>query len=157
MVDREVFDRRLAKLEQLLRQLRQAATNDWESFRSNEMLQASVERWLHLASECGLDLAHHMIADRGWRTPTTYREAFRVLEENGVLNAELARQMEGWVGLRNVLVHLYLDVDRKRLYEIVTHDLDQLERLAVALSKAADTFRLVSSLALDFPPSEKFG
>ena len=138
MVDPEVFDRRLGKLEQLLKQLRQAAKNDWEAFRQNEWLQASVERWLHLAAECTLDLAHHLIADRGWRTPTSYRDSFQILEENGVLSSELARQMEGWAGLRNVLVHLYLDVDRRRLYEILTEDLDQLEFYAEAVSRAAE-------------------
>lgn len=138
MVDPEVFDRRLSKLEQLLKQLRQAAKNDWEAFRANEWLQASVERWLHLAAECTLDLAHHLIADRGWRTPTSYRDSFQILEENGVLSTELARQMEGWAGLRNVLVHLYLDVDRRRLHEILTQDLDQLELYANAVSRAAE-------------------
>ena len=138
MVDPEVFDRRLSKLEQLLKQLRQAAKNDWEAFRANEWLQASVERWLHLAAECTLDLAHHLIADRGWRTPTSYRDSFQILEENGVLSTELARQMEGWAGLRNVLVHLYLDVDRRRLHEILTQDLDQLELYADAVSRAAE-------------------
>ncbi len=138
MVDREVFERRLAKLEQILGLLRRSAANDWERFRSDESLQASVERWLHLASECALDLAHHLIADQGWKTPTTYREAFQILEDNDVLTAELARQMEGWAGLRNVLVHIYLEVDRARLHEILTHDLDQLEHFATAISRAAN-------------------
>lgn len=138
MVDPEVFDRRLSKLEQLLKQLRQAARTDWETFRANDWLQASVERWLHLAAECTLDVAHHLIADRGWRTPTSYRESFQILEDNGVLSTELARQMEEWAGLRNVLVHLYLDVDRRRLHEILTEDLDQLELYAAAVSKAAE-------------------
>ena len=138
MVDREVFDRRLGKLEQLLKQLRRAAKNKWEVYRSNEILRASVERWLQLLSECALDLCHHLIADRGWRTPSTYREAFQVLEENGVLDSELTRNMEKWAGLRNVLVHLYLEVDQRILYDILTRELDQIERCAEALSKAVD-------------------
>ena len=130
MVDREVFDRRLGKLEELLRRLRQAAENDLSTLLSDPLLQASVERWLHLAAECSLDLANHLIADRGWKTPTSYRESFRVLQQEGVLDEELAGQMDAWAGLRNVLVHLYLEVDRRRLYEILETDLDQLERFA---------------------------
>jgi uncharacterized protein YutE (UPF0331/DUF86 family) len=79
-----------------------------------------------------------LIADRGWRTPSTYREAFQVLEEKGVLDSEMTRNMEEWAGLRNVLVHLYLEVDQRILYDILTRDLDQLERYAEALSKAVD-------------------
>lgn len=79
MVDREVFDVRLARLEQLLRDLRDLARVERERFLADRGLQAQAERWSHLAVECCLDLTHHLIADRGWRTPSTYREAFRIL------------------------------------------------------------------------------
>lgn len=136
MVDREVFDRRLARLEELLRGLRQIATKDKKSLLKDDMLQASAERWLQLAAECSIDLAHHLIADRGWKTPATYREAFQVLLQEGAISPEIAHQMEAWAGLRNVLVHLYLDVDQKRIYEILRNDLDQLENYASELSQA---------------------
>ena len=56
MVDRDVFDRRLAKLEALLRDL---ARVERERFLVDRSLQAQAERWLQLAAECTLDLAHH--------------------------------------------------------------------------------------------------
>lgn len=136
MVDREVFDRRLGKLEELLRRLRSLAQGDRQEFLSQATLRASAERWLHLAAECTLDLAHHLIAERGWKTPTTYREAFEILRDEGVLSSEMAEQMEAWAGLRNVLVHLYLEVDPDRLFEILRTDLDQLEAYAASLSRA---------------------
>ena len=137
MVDREVFDRRLARLEGLLRHLRRLGSVPTEEYLGSEELQAQAERWLQLAAECALDLAHHLIADRGWRTPASYRDAFRVLAEEGVLTQDLAGRMELWAGLRNVLVHLYLDVDHERLWEIIQHDLDDLVHLAEALVRVA--------------------
>ena len=136
MVDREVFDRRMAALEELLRRLRGLGARDRAAFAGDAMLQASAERWLHLAAESALDLAHHLIADRGWKTPSSYREAFQVLAQEGVLLPELARQMEAWAGLRNVLVHFYLEVDHDRLFEILQRDLDQLQAYAAAVSEA---------------------
>jgi uncharacterized protein YutE (UPF0331/DUF86 family) len=138
LVDREVFDRRLARLEELLRELRSVARIGWDAYRADSRLQASTERWLQLAAECALDLAHHLISDRGWKTPATYREAFQILHAEGVLEAGMARDMENWAGLRNVLVHLYLDVDHERLHEILRDDLDQLEAFAAALSRAVN-------------------
>ncbi len=137
MVDREVFDRRLGKLEELLRELRRLAAVPREDYLSDRSLQAQAERWLHLASECAIDLANHLIADRGWRAPGTYRDAFRVLREEGVLSEELAIGMEGWAGLRNVLVHVYLDVDHERIREILERDLDRLEEFSAAVARAA--------------------
>jgi uncharacterized protein YutE (UPF0331/DUF86 family) len=136
LVDREVFDRRLARLEQLLRQLRSIADRGWEAYRADPQMQAAAERWLQLAAECALDLANHVIADRGFRTPSTYRETFRILHEEGILSEELARKMEAWAGLRNVLVHLYLEVDPRRLFDILSGDLDDLSDFAAALVEA---------------------
>jgi uncharacterized protein YutE (UPF0331/DUF86 family) len=137
LVDREVFDRRLGKLEELLRDLRGLARVERAAFLSDRGLQAQAERWLQLAAECALDLAHHLIAERGWKTPTTYREAFEVLRAERVLDARLAERMQGWAGLRNVLTHLYLEVDHARLHEVLRGELDDLERYAAALSRAA--------------------
>ena len=82
-----------------------------------------------------LDLAQHLIASRGWRTPATYREAFQVLASEGVLTSELAGQMGGWAGLRNILVHLYLEVDYGKLFQILTEDLPEIESYARELSR----------------------
>jgi uncharacterized protein YutE (UPF0331/DUF86 family) len=46
--------------------------------------------------------------------------------------------MEGWAGLRNLLVHLYLEVDHERLWEILSTELDQLEAFARAVTETAD-------------------
>lgn len=45
--------------------------------------------------------------------------------------------MEDWAGLRNVLVHLYLEIDHQRIWEILTADLDELEAFAAAVARAA--------------------
>ncbi len=136
MVDREVFARRLARLEELLTSLRELASVERGTFLADRALQAQAERWLHLAAECALDLASHLIADKGWQTPVTYREAFRTLEQRGVLPPDLAKKMEGWTGLRNVLVHMYLDVDHATIHEILRNDLDELEAFARAVAGA---------------------
>lgn len=79
-----------------------------------------------------------MIADRGWGQPGTYREAFETLAEKGVLPGPLAERMAGWAGLRNILVHLYLEVDHERLYEILQNELDDLESFARSMTALLD-------------------
>jgi uncharacterized protein YutE (UPF0331/DUF86 family) len=127
LVDRDTFERRLVRLEQLLRDLRRLATGRRTDFLLDPGLQAQAERWLQLAAESCLDLAHHLISDSGWPTPTTYRQAFQTLERHGVIDAALAGHMADWASLRNILVHLYLDVDYERIWEVLTGELSQLE------------------------------
>jgi uncharacterized protein YutE (UPF0331/DUF86 family) len=137
LVDRSVFDLRLAKLEQLLENLEQLAVIERSDFLADPAVQAQAERWLHLAAECALDLANHLIADRGWRTPTTNRESFQVLAEQRALPNDLAERMEGWAGFRNILVHLYLEIDHDTVFDILTRDLDELRSYAAKLAEVA--------------------
>ena len=137
MVDRDVFDRRLAKLEALLRDLRALARVERERFLVDRGLQAQAERWLQLAAECALDLAHHLIASRGWPVPSTYREAFQILQREGVLTDALSLHMQGWAGLRNILTHVYLEIDHRRLYEVLTGELASLEHYAAAIARVS--------------------
>lgn len=135
MVDRDVLDRRLARLEELIRKLRSLSAVEKDAYLADEGLQAQAERWLHLAAECAIDLAHHLIADRGWPTPGTYREAFEILHKQAVLSPELTARMQAWAGLRNVLVHLYLEVDHAVCFDILQSDLDDLVAFAAAVQR----------------------
>jgi uncharacterized protein YutE (UPF0331/DUF86 family) len=45
--------------------------------------------------------------------------------------------MVGWARLRNVLVHLYLDLDQERLHEVLSEELDTLEDYARRVAEAA--------------------
>ena len=135
MVDPEILDRRLARLEQTVGDLRALASTDESRFLADRGLQAQAERWIQVAVESCLDLAHHVIADRGWPTPSSYREAFDVLAHRGVLDPELASKLGGWAGLRNIVVHMYLDVDHARVLSILRNDLDELEAFAQAIAE----------------------
>jgi uncharacterized protein YutE (UPF0331/DUF86 family) len=135
MVDLDVFDRRLERLERAITDLRGLAAVDRAQFVGDRALQAQAERWTQVAVEAAIDLANHLIADRGWPTPATYRDAFRILFEHGVIDEDAARKMAGWAGLRNIIVHLYLDVDHARLHEILATELGDLESFAAALAR----------------------
>ena len=134
MVDEDVFDRRLERLERAIVDLRSIAAIDRARFVADRGLQAQAERWTQVAVEACVDLAHHLIADRGWQTPSTYSDAFRILGEHSVIATDAVSRMAGWAGLRNILVHLYLDVDHVRLHEVLVSELDDLVEYAAALA-----------------------
>ena len=137
MVDRDVFDRRLGKLAEWLKFLRRIAEHDLDTFLVDPGLQAQAERWLHLLVEGALDLGNHLIADRGWPSPTTNRGVFRTLTEQGVLDPPLGQKLEDWAGLRNLLVHVYLEIDHQQIHRILRAELGDIEAFASAVAEAA--------------------
>lgn len=93
---------------------------------------------MHLAVECCLDLANHLIAERGWPAPDSYRAAFRTLAQEGQIDPDLAEHMAGWEGLRTILVQLYLDIDDDRLHAALSNELEQLSSFASAMQRVLD-------------------
>ena len=128
MVDRELVLRRVAALDVYLGQLAEARqvepaayTNDWRA-------QRILERTFHLAIEVCMDLADHIIADRALPVPGTAAEAFLVLAREGIVNGDLANALARMVGFRNLLVHDYLRLDPRRVLELATTGVADVEQ-----------------------------
>jgi uncharacterized protein YutE (UPF0331/DUF86 family) len=74
----------------------------------------AVERLLELVVQIALDVVAHLLAERRM-TPSSYRAAFQEAGRCGLLPEQLAARLADAAGLRNVLVHMYDEID----YEIV--------------------------------------
>lgn len=120
VVDRQTIERRLFKLEQSLRKLKELSKVSWDEYINDEGIQDRVERNLHIAAQICIDIGSHVIADREYRPPLGYGDIFTVLMEEGLLPADLANTMKQIAGFRNILVHDYLEVDPKIVYDSLT-------------------------------------
>ena len=83
----------------------------------------TVERLLELVVHVALDILAHLLSERGV-TPSSYRAAFEDAGRGGLLPPQLAGHLADAAGLRNVLVHLYEDID----YEIVASSIPRALR-----------------------------
>ena len=88
-----------------------------------------VGRALELAARCCIDLATAVIAQRSLGLPDTYRETFARLAQAGLISSETAAALEGWAGLRNVLAHVYAELDLDRIHGAFHADLTPLREL----------------------------
>jgi uncharacterized protein YutE (UPF0331/DUF86 family) len=95
---------------------------------SRQELESDLDKWLmvsralELVAQACLDLAMEVVAKRGLGTPETYREAFVRLAQAGVIGADLSETMQGWAGLRNVLAHMYTELDLDRVHSALCED-----------------------------------
>ncbi len=94
---------------------------------------------MQVAIEACIDLAQHLIARRGWRTPRTYAEAFDVLAEHDVVPAEFIPTLHQMARLRNRLVHVYWEVDSDTLHDILQRNLSDLDRFSQLALDALST------------------
>lgn len=95
-------------------------------FEEDHLRQDAIAINLQRACEQCIDLANHIIKSRKLGLPKDSRESFSLLSAAGVIPRELARQLEGMVGFRNVLIHEYQQMDIALMIAVIEHHLDDL-------------------------------
>ena len=136
MVDRYVLSARIAKIREyvaLLRRIRGMA--DERRFMSDPLIYGNAERSLQLAIQAVLDISHHIVADRNLALPADSQSLFDLLARQKVVSRRLAVKLASMAGFRNVLVHEYLEIDRRRVYRALTTDLRDFEYFIRAVTR----------------------
>lgn len=87
----------------------------------------SAKHLLQVSIECCLDMAHHIAADEGYRTPQDSYDAFIVLNEEGILPDDFMPTLRQMVSFRNRMVHLYWDMDDTTIHDILQRNLSDFE------------------------------
>ena len=135
MVDRDLLLRKLADLDQYLGQAAEYRDITIDQYRGDWKTQRIIERTLQMTIELCVDIANHIIADRGLRVPATYAEAFDVLGEAGLLDAARRDVMIRMSKFRNVIVHDYARVDPTIVVQILREHLEDFTRFKAAALK----------------------
>lgn len=111
MPDREVVESKLRFLREYLEDMKEYETISLSDYRRRKKDQRFVERTLHLACECCLDIAAHIISRSGFREPKDNKDLFMVLYENGVITVTTQQAMIKMAKIRNIVVHDYARID----------------------------------------------
>ena len=128
MIDKDIVLDRLHSIKNNLDYLQNVKEFSREEFSSNPDIHYRFERALHLVLEAVIDISNHLIADRNLKSPNTNREIFEVLADNNLLKRDLAERLKDMAGLRNILVHDYLELDRKKEYDIIIESLADIKQ-----------------------------
>ncbi|MBI5074497.1 MAG: DUF86 domain-containing protein [Nitrospirae bacterium] len=103
--------RKISELETYIEQINEYSDITPERYRGEWKAQRVIERTLQMMIETCADIANHIVADKGFRSPSSYADTFKVLQENNIISEELYGTMEKMAKFRNVLVHQYEKVD----------------------------------------------
>jgi uncharacterized protein YutE (UPF0331/DUF86 family) len=133
VVTADVVARHVLAANETLHELSRPECADAARLRMDPMLRAAVERWLQVVIGGCIDLAYHRGASQGWTPVGSARAAFAAMAAHGDIDDALAQRLGSASGMRNVLVHRYVDVDLERIASAVAQGLDDLrELLAIA-------------------------
>lgn len=134
------FSSRLKRLEENLREL-----EDFKETTTTDLEESRRTRWalrygLMESIQAMIDVACAVVSRYNLGYPDSYADCLRALRRHDVLPDALADRLIRAVGMRNVLVHEYLDVD------------DEL--LLAALDRLSDFRAFAEAIRHGTPPSK---
>lgn len=127
MVDGERAAARLRRLEKLIEDLEAIRREGEETYLADTRLRMATERQLELAVQICVDIGAQLVMERSVRAPENYADVFKVMAEAGLLPVELADRLGAAAKQRNLLVHLYLEIDDRAVFSSL-ESLDDLRQ-----------------------------
>jgi len=134
-VDTTPITARLSVIADCVSALRKLRPLTYDEFAREHILVGSAERDFQVAIQAALDIGSLILAQQSARLPGEYKDIFPALADIGVLPAEFAQRLATMARFRNVLVHLYLEVDLQRVYRYLQENLGDFEDFARHVSE----------------------
>lgn len=95
-----------------------------EEFVQDYFLHSAVERSLQVAIQAALDIGNILLSHSTTDVPKEYADIFPAMAVIGVLPVDFASRLVTMAKFRNVLVHMYAEIDLDRLHAYLQTDLD---------------------------------
>ena len=110
-----------------LKKLKELAELEKKNFLSDYKNYDTAKYNLQAAVEAMLDIAAHIISRKGYTSPNTSADSFRILAAEGIIKEDLLLKFVKMTKFRNRIVHLYDQIDEEFIYKIINNNLEDIE------------------------------
>jgi len=134
VIDKDLVNSKLKQLEDLI--FRATAMNfSFEELSSEVDIQDVLLFRLQQAVETAIDIANHLVSGLALPHQDKARDVFSLLTKHGVISADLAKKMGSACGFRNLIVHMYGEIDFSSVFRDYKNDLQDLRDFAKEINK----------------------
>lgn len=111
-----------------------------DEFKANFIIQDAACYSFIVAIQACIDIASHIIAACGFRKPVGSADLFAVLGEEAILSDEFVAKLNGMVGFRNILAHMYWLIDYDKVYDSLPSGLEDIARFGQYIVEFAESY-----------------
>jgi uncharacterized protein YutE (UPF0331/DUF86 family) len=137
LVDPERAAARLRRLRDAIELLDEVREEGKKAYLADPSRRAATERWLGLAVQICVDLGTQTALEQRGAAPSNYADVFTTLGKAGLIESDLANRLAEAAKQRNLLAHLYLEIDDEKVFESLSN-LDDLRRFAAFVGEQLD-------------------
>lgn len=141
-IDRDLIRRKLSRLNMYLDKLEPIVKRTFNEYLSDFYLKSSAERLIQLIVECASDINNHVVVESGKRPPEDYTSSFIRASEAGLIKRDLADRIKGSGGMRNIIVHEYMDIDDEKVFKTLPVALADYKEYISQVDKFLDKFEV---------------
>jgi uncharacterized protein YutE (UPF0331/DUF86 family) len=120
-LDRDVLAERTMAVERHLRRVADRLPRSAADLQPATDASDAVVLHLWQATQIVIDLAMAACLSMKLGTPASYADAFRHLEQAGVVDPALADRLVRAAGFRNIVAHAYGTLDMRRVHQAAVH------------------------------------
>lgn len=124
MIDKPLIEKKLRRIEDLLRELNVAKIATIEEFKVNIVVKRFIERNIELAVEQMIDICKHLVSGLDLKEPENYSDCLNSIAKEGIVSEQYLDTYKSMVRFRNLLIHAYEGVDDSITYNIYKQRLD---------------------------------
>lgn len=117
MTNPAIIKSRLQEIDRNLEILERLKETDKKKFINNPEIFKLAERCLEVNIQAIIDICHHIIADDNLTRPRDNKHALKIIAAQKIIPLTFAKRIEPMVGLRNILVHEYIEIDPEQVYQ----------------------------------------
>lgn len=119
MIDIDLIRRKLARLNMYLEKIKPLSERSLIEYKADFYLKSSAERLIQLIVEAATDINNHVVVETENRPPEDYSVSFIKASDAGLISRDLAENLKGSAGMRNILVHEYMEIDDEIVYNAI--------------------------------------
>jgi uncharacterized protein YutE (UPF0331/DUF86 family) len=107
----------------------------WETYQKDKDKRRNVERWIENIVMSSIDITKVLLAAENRPIPDSYKEILFHTGLIGDFDEEFGKKLSKWSGLRNIVVHEYLDIRWRNIKEFISESEPVYRQLIKGIKK----------------------
>lgn len=133
-MDNDVIYNKINIIERCIIRIKEVYDNNPENL-MDYTKQDSIILNIQRAVEACIDISMHVVSKKKLGIPQNSRDAFEVMNHNGLLSDKLLKNIKGMIGFRNIAVHNYQKLNLKVIEQVIENHLVDFEMFILEVTK----------------------
>lgn len=134
-MDKKIVNQKLKEIEDNLELIKENLPSTEKAFVGLGLVKDGIYKRLEFSIQNLIDIFSMVYSSLNIGVPTDLDDIFEGLRQKKILPDNIITLVQDMKGLRNILIHRYGEINDSTVYELLTEQLDDFDKIMVAIEK----------------------